>query len=352
MIAVPPRACKARMRATREGLSGALVSQNAALAGGALGRADTRAVPRQPELPDARRWLQLGLAATWVVDGVLQYQSFMFTRAFGQMLAGTASGNPAVIADPITWAARIVAQHPVPTNAAFATIQLLIGLGIACRSTARAALAASIAWAVAVWWFGEGLGGVLNGGASPVNGAPGAVILYALLAVLLWPAGANVAGAVFVAARPIGSAAARCLWLVLWASLAYFAVSAGNRTAQGLHDMVAGMAGGEPGWLSAINRGAASVISHRGLAASVVLAVLLAVIAVGVFLPAPLWRATVVLAVVLSLGIWIVGQDLGTILAGGATDLNSGPLLALVALAYWPRLTPAAGAPEPEKELA
>ena len=34
--------------------------------------------------------------------------------------------------------------------------------------------------------------------------------------------------------------------------------------------------------------------------------------------------------------IWVVGQAFGAILAGGATDPNSGPLLALLALAYWP----------------
>jgi hypothetical protein len=332
------------------------VSESPAVAGAHPGRVNSRAAQGQLALPDARRWLQLVLAAIWVVDGVLQYQSFMFTRAFGQMLAGTAAGNPAVIADPITWAARIVERYPVPTNAAFATIQLLIGIGIACRPTVRTALAASVGWSVAVWWFGEGLGGVLNGSASPLSGAPGAVILYALLAVVIWPAGAaGDARAPFVAARPVGPAAARGLWLVLWGSLAYFAVDAGNRTAQGVHDMVAGMAGGEPGWLGAINRGAAGILAHRGLAASVVLAVLLAAIAVGVFLPAPLWRAAIVLAVVLSVVIWIAAQDLGGILAGGATDPNSGLLLALIALAYWPVPPPAtraAGPPGPEKELA
>jgi len=68
-------------------------------------------------------------------------------------------------------------------NTIFATIQLLIGLGIAFRPTVRLALAVSIAWSIGVWWFGEGLGGVLSGTASPLNGAPGAVIIYALLAV-------------------------------------------------------------------------------------------------------------------------------------------------------------------------
>ena len=315
-----------------------MVSDSPAMAGSGILRAGPSMAARQAVAPDTRRRLQLVLAAIWLLDGVLQYQAFMFSRGFSQMLDSVAPGNPAVIADPITWAAKIVAQHPVPTNAAFATIQVLIGLGIACRRTIRPALAASILWAVAVWWFGEGLGGILNGSASPVNGAPGAVIIYALLAVLLWPVadGDGAAQPRFVAGRPVGATVARVLWLVLWGSLAYFAVTAANRTAQGLHDMVAGMASGEPSWLSAINRGAADVLAQHGLAASIVLAVLLAVVAVGVFLPAPLSRTAVVLAIVIALVIWVAGEDFGTILAGGATDPNSGLLLAVLAAAYWP----------------
>ena len=151
---------------------------------GPAGHGDPDAAAR----PDVRRALQLGLAAIWLLVGVLQYQSFMYTKAFGQMLAGTAAGNPSVIARPITWDATLVEHHLVLINTIFATIQILIGLGIAFRPTVRPALAVSIAWAIGVWWFGEGLGGVLNGVASPLNGAPGAVIIYALLAVLLWPA--------------------------------------------------------------------------------------------------------------------------------------------------------------------
>jgi hypothetical protein len=292
--------------------------------------------------PDLRRWLQLGLAALWVLDGVLQYQSFMFTKAFGQMLAGSADGNPALVADSVRWAAGIIERSPATTNAAFATIQLALGLGIAWRPAVRVALAGSVAWSAAVWWFGEGLGGVLNGSASPVNGAPGAVILYALLAVLIWPAGGAPARdrpGPFVAARPLGAAAARGLWVVLWGSLAYFSVTAASRTAQGLHDMITGMADGEPGWLAAVDRGAAGAVARHGLPASIALAAVLAAIAAGIFLPAPGVRVTVVLAVAAALVIWLVGQDLGEVLAGNATDVNSGPLLALIALAYWPLRT-------------
>jgi hypothetical protein len=305
------------------------------------GRLGTEAPPAAARL-DARRALQLGLAAVWLLDGVLQYQSFMYTKAFGQMLAGTAQGNPSVIARPITWDATLVEHHLVLLNTIFATIQLLLGLGIAFRPTVRIALAASIAWAIAVWWFGEGLGGILDGGASPLNGAPGAVIIYALIAVLLWPADRD-ASARFVAARAVGAHVARALWLVLWLSLAYFALTPANRAPQAVNGMIAGMDSGEPGWLSAIERGGASLVASQGLAASVVLAVALAVIAVGVYLPPPLARATLALAIVVALVIWVVAEAFGGILAGGGTDPNSGPLLVLLALAYWPLRAASAG---------
>jgi len=67
-----------------------------------------------------------------------------------------------------------------------------------------------------------------------------------------------------------------------------------------------------------------------------VLAVALVVIAVGVYLPRPAARATVVLAIVVAAVIWVFGEAFGAILAGGATDPNSGLLLILLAAAYWP----------------
>jgi hypothetical protein len=321
------------------------------------GRLGTEAPPAAARL-DARRALQLGLAAIWLLDGVLQYQSFMYTKAFGQMLAATAPGNPSVIARPIASDATLVGHHLVLLNTIFATIQLLLGLGIAFRPTVRIALAASIAWAIGVWWFGEGLGGILNGGASPLNGAPGAAIIYALIAVLLWPADRDVSAS-FVAARAVGAHVARALWLVFWLSQAYFALTRANRAPQAVNGMIAGMESGEPGWLSAIERGGASLVANQGLAASVVLALALAGIAVGVYLPRPFAKATLALAIVVALVIWVVAEAFGGMLAGGATDPNSGPLLVLLALAYWPFRAGSAGAgavsvlsADAERELA
>jgi hypothetical protein len=285
---------------------------------------------------DAQRALQLALAGLWLLDGVLQYQPAMFTPAFSRMLAASAAGNPVVIARPILWDAALVGHHLALLNTIFATIQLLLGLGIAFRPTVRIALAASVAWSAAVWWFGEGLGGVLAGGASPLDGGPGAVIIYALIAVLLWPAGRPGGPAPFVAARAVGARAARALWLVFWLSQAYFALTPENRAPQAASLMITGMESGEPRWLAAMMRDAASLVAHQGLATSIVLAVTLVLVAMGVYLPARAARTTLVLAIVLAVVIWVFAQALGGILASGATDPESGPLLALLALTYWP----------------
>jgi hypothetical protein len=284
--------------------------------------------------PDVRRRLQLVLAGIWLLDALLQFQAFMFGKGFSQMLGGTATGNPAVIADPINWSATIIADHPTATNAIFAFIQLAIGLGMAWRPALKLALGASIGWALGVWWFGEGLGGILNGAGGPVNGAPGAVIIYALMAVLLWPSVADRA-APFVAGRFTGTNVARALWLVLWGSLAYQALLPASRAPKALGGMVSGMASGQPGWLASLDNHLGAFLNSHGPAVAVGLAVVLALVAVSVYGPRPAARAGVVLAVVTAAFIW-VGEGLGGILTGGGTDPNSGPLLALLALAFWP----------------
>jgi hypothetical protein len=174
--------------------------------------------------------------------------------------------------------------------------------------------------------------------------------LYALLAVLLWPADRPGVTAPFVASRAVGAPVARLLWLVLWGSLAYFALTPANRAPQALQDIIAGMTGGEPGWVTGLETHAAALLAHHGLAASIVLAVALIVIAVGVFLPPPLARCALVLALVVAAFIWVFGEALGQILAGGGTDPNSAPLLALLALAYWPLATAGPRARRPQAD--
>jgi hypothetical protein len=280
-----------------------------------------------------RRMLQLALGVIWLLDGILQYQAFMYGKAFPQMLASSAAGNPAVLATPITWNANFIAHNLAAYNTIFATIQVAIGLGIAWRPAVKPALAASVVWALGVWWFGEGFNGILtSGGSSPVAGAPGAVIIYALLAVLLWPSDHE---APFEAARAVGRRAAQALWLILWASLAYFALLPASRAPHAISQAISGMASGEPGWLGWIDSHAASALSGHGLATSIVLAVACGIVALGTYLPSGIARATVVLAIVVAAALWLA-EGLGGIFTSSGTDPNTGPLLALLALTFWP----------------
>ena len=296
-------------------------------------RTGDRAAPLDP-----RRLLQQALAVVWLLDGMLQSQPFMFSGEFPRMLAGAAPGNPAVVARPVAWDAAFIAHHLTVCNAVFAALQVAIGLGIAWPPTVRIALASSVVWSLAVWWLGEGLGGVLAGTASPLNGAPGAVILYALLAVLLWPA-ARDRPAPFAAARAVGQASARALWMVLWTGLAFFALLPASRAPGAASGTFSAMASGQPGWLSWAGHRIAGVLAGQGLLTAVLLAGALAVVAVSTFLPARAARTGVVLAVTVAAFIWLA-QGLGGIFTGSGTDPNSGPLLALLAVAFWPGPAP------------
>ncbi|MGC9960329.1 MAG: hypothetical protein ABSE47_00335 [Acidimicrobiales bacterium] len=308
---------------------------------GVTGGSLRRVVPRVEPwcVPDFRRVLQLSLAALWLFDGVLQLQPFMFTPAFGsRMIAPFASGNPAAVADAITWSAREMSRHSMLAGVAFAGIQLLIAVGIAWRPTVRAALALSIAWSFGVWWIGEGFGELLHGSANVLTGAPGAVVVYALLAVLLWPlpGGQPKAEADMVAARPLGVVPAKLIWLTFWLGLGALCLSPANRRPQSVRQVVTAMAVGQPSWLTAVDRTVARAVAGRGDEVAIILAVVFTMIGLGVFMPSALRRAALVLAVVAAGFIWIVGEAFGGVFSGPATDPSSGPVLVLLVAAYWP----------------
>ncbi|HXL96290.1 MAG TPA: hypothetical protein VN969_45865 [Streptosporangiaceae bacterium] len=289
------------------------------------------------ESAGARRWLQIALGAVWLLDAALQFQPYMFGRSFiTQQLMPATMGNPAVIADPAMLVTRVLSHDPAAWNSLFATIQLALAAGLLWRRTAKAALAGTVVWALFVWWLGEGLGSVLTGTATPLTGAPGAVVLYALIAVLAWPSRrTGDSPASIAAASPLGIRWARASWLVLWASFAYLVLQPPERAARGLQQTLAGNAAGEPGWLAAVDRAAAAAAGSRGTIGSVVLAVIFLLIAAGIFHPATT-RAAVLLAVVTALAIWVVGENFGGIFTGQGTDPDTGPLLILLAAAFWP----------------
>jgi hypothetical protein len=302
------------------------------------GPTDVPAADAQPR--DLQRTYLLVLATLWLLDAVLQLQPFMFrggSSGFSGMLRAAAAGNPSWIAHSITWNASLVDHHPVLTDAAFAGVQFLIGFGIAWRRSSRQALALSIVWSLAVWWFGEGLGATLHGGATPLGGGPGGILFYAVLAVLLWPTPGS--DEPFVAVRAVGARAAKFIWACLWIVMAVLSILGSGRSPIALRAVVGDLESGEPRWLADLDRSAESLLFHHGDAIKMSLAILCVVMAAGVFLPPQGTRAILTLAIVCFAGIWVGIQDFGEILTGRATDPNSAPLIVLLALVYWPLIS-------------
>ena len=303
--------------------------------------AGSRGAGRPPR--DLQRTFQLVLATFWLLDAVLQLQPFMFTRGpdgFSGMLTGAAGGNPGWIAHSITSNASLVYHQPILSDTVFAGIQFLIAFGLIYQRTRKPALVLSIGWSLCVWWFGEGLGALFSGGATPFAGGPGGVLFYAVLAVLLWPRPGS--DRPFVAARGVGVNAARAIWVVMWALLALLCLVGSGRSPRALRDLVATMDSGQPGWLAHIDVSTESLFLHHGTTMAVLLAIVCLVVAAGVLLPPTATQFTIVLAVVVFALIWVAVQDVGGILAGGATDPNAAPLVILIVLIYWP-LTPPDG---------
>jgi hypothetical protein len=299
------------------------------------------------DLARRRRALQVALGLIWLLDAALQFQPFMFTKAFAsQVIQPGAGGNPPVIAGPITWSADLMARHIVVYNALFASIQLLLALGLLYRPTAKAALAASIPWALGVWWIGEGLGGLLAGTGNPLTGAPGAAVLYVLLALLAWPAGAPSLedgsglpqGASLATTGWLGSLTPRIAWAGLWGSYAISVLQSADRAPGALGGILSGMRAGEPGWVGAVDGALARAVAHQGLEVSVTIAAACAVAAATVALGRAA-RLGVAIALVLGAVIWLA-EDFGGILTGQGTDPNTGLLLIVIAAAFWPLAAP------------
>lgn len=274
-----------------------------------------------------RRILQLTLAATWLLDAVLQLQPTMFTEDFARMLASAGADSPAAVRSSVGWAAHIVSLHPQALDALFAAVQLLLAIGIAWPRTLRPALSASIVWALIVWWFGESAGGLLTSAMTLANGAPGAALLYAIAAIILWPRERS-EDAHSVACAALGSRAARVLWLCLWSAIALV-------TAASAHQLIPGPVN-EPGWLAQIDTYAGRQVAR---APYVVTAAVTAIFALATLTPLvqPRARRCLLGLTLLTLApVWLFIQNLGGVLSGAGTDPSSAPLLALILASYWP----------------
>jgi hypothetical protein len=292
---------------------------------------------RSLSVPQVRRIAQVVLGVIWLGDGLLQLQPAMLGPGFATMtLEGAAAGQPGFVAHAMFAMAQFIEPHVTLFDAGFAAIQIGIGIGLLYRPAVRWALMASLAWVPLVWFFGEGLGQMLsaNGLSTEIAGAPGAVLLYGVIALLVWPRRSSLPAGGAVATRGLlGDRGSRLAWALVWLGLAAIRLLPVNRTPGAIPDALRTGALGEPGLIAAMDRGAAALLGGHGAEAAVALGVAEALVGFGVLFR----RSNIALlgGVGLALAIWVVGQNFGGIFTGMGTDPNTGPLLVLFALCLW-----------------
>ncbi|MDR3033810.1 MAG: hypothetical protein LBV78_12020 [Kitasatospora sp.] len=275
-----------------------------------------------------RRGIQIALGSLWILDGLLQFQPAMLTRTFAtQVIAPAGQGQPVFVSVPVREAARIILLHPAAVDVGFGLVQLALGAGILWPRTTRRALTASAAWALSVWYLGEGLGGLFGNDASMLTGAPGAALVYAMLALAVQPLGAHAVDG----QRPSRWAAMG--WAALWLGGAVLQLLPGRNTNASIRMPLAMNASDTPGWLAVIDHHLAALVPHASVSIAVDLAVLQAFAGLGVFMARRARTAALILGLSLSLIYWIAGQDMGQLWSGFATDPSTAPLMGLLAVA-------------------
>ncbi len=275
---------------------------------------------------DNARRVQTVLGLIWLLDGGLQFQGFMYSHGFPQMLAGMAAGQPAWLHDSILWGARLADGNLAVWNTLFALTQVLLGVGLLYRPLVKPALAASFLWTLVVWWFGEGFGMLFMDMAQPLTGAPGGVLMYSLVGLLAWPNGRQ--------GGLLGIRGAKIMWCALWLVMAWLWLLEPSSSANATSSMLDGVPSGI-GALNSLQNSLSSATSGDGVVIALIFAALSATIGIAV---AAEWKARLFLiaSIVLSVVYWVIPQGLGGIFAGGATDPNAAPLFVLLACAMLP----------------
>ena len=300
-------------------------------------RVTVMSAPFGGHFPITTRGVQIALGVIWLLDGLFQFKSFMYTHGIVTEVFGPAAEKQwSIVGGPMKTFDNFYGHDLTLWNTLAGEIQVAIGLGlILSRKTVKPALLVSFGWALIVWWFGEGFGALTSTTLpSPLMGAPGAVILYAIIGLLVYPTSKR-EGRSPADLGPLGDRGGLCAWSGLWALSAGLWLVNVNRAKGATHEMIKAMAKASPHWLARFQNSVGNHTQGHGTTIAVVLAIISVAVAVGVW--TPLRSPALAVGIVLSLAYWVFGQDLGgPFWADSATDLNSGPLFVLLAFALFP----------------
>ncbi len=305
----------------------------------------------------SRNVLQRILGALWLIDGILQVQPRMFT---GDMINGVMrpmlQGQPGLIEPSLQYIVAQTTAHLTAINWLIAVVQVLLGLAFLTLPgrVIKPVVLLSIVWSLIVWYGGEGMSMLLTGTASILTGAPGAVLLYPLLGLVIWPRQKpseeskkiGNAGDEEVS-RKTGDDGLISRRVLRWV-LAAFWIFAGllqlqpnwwqpGQISQAIGAMV-GQGGLNNFVIDPILQRLSDTTANSEVALNIALIVVFLGLGIALFLvKEEKIRPLLIVSIVLSLLVWYITQGFGMVLTGMATDFNSGLLIIVMALACWPR---------------
>jgi len=287
--------------------------------------------------------IQRALGALWLIVGLLQVQPQMFTmRMVPNILLPIVSGQPAPVATSLLEISHVIAQNLTIANLLFAVIQVEIGLFLLLDLWVRETVIASLVWSLLVWYGGEGMGLLLTGHASVLTGAPGPVLFYALLGLLVYPRATVNAAAPSADHRASLISLKQLRWILagFWGFAALLQLQPYWWQPGNLPGVISDLIdqGGldkvlvDPTLQPLAAFPAALEVPLNG-------ALILAFLGLGIALVVARTeqlRTWLVVSIVFSVLMWWGTQAFGLLFTGLATDVSSGPLLVLTALACWP----------------
>lgn len=300
-----------------------------------------------------KRSIHIFLAIFWLIDGLMQLKSKMFTANFAnKVIAPNAMGQPLIISDTIHLFVKLFLLNPELFNILIILIQLSIAILIFLKRSTNIGLWLSVFWGLFVWFVGEGLGGILSGHASFLSGSPGAAIIYVTLALVSLNRkneGSNFPSPSFWLAY---------IWCAVWVGAALFQLFPGQNNIASIVVMLEHNAYSAPSWLaiidlhlshlmaylghsslrsngmymSSINSVAKVKQSYSGYWLILAISLLELFVGMGIFFKNSIRKAALFSGIVFSFLIWIIIQNAGGYYLALSTDLNTGPLIIFMGL--------------------
>ena len=297
----------------------------------------------------SRKLLQRILGVLWLIDGVLQLQPQMFTmNMVNGVMKPMLSGQPGPVESSLQFIVNQTASHLTAVNLLIAIVQILLGVAFLLlpQRWIKPVVLVSIIWALIVWYGGEGMSMLLTGQSSILTGAPGAVLLYPLLGLVVYPR-VSATGKEQEESKKVNDEGLLSRGVLRWVLAGFWIFAAllqlqPNWWQAGQISQAIGAMVGQGG----LNTALVDPVLHNISNATANIEIPLNIALIVVFLALGIALAVVknsqvrpflLVSLILSILIWYFTEGFGMILTGMATDFNSGLLLVIMALACWPK---------------